>query len=258
MIEATLHDGSTLELVVEGDGPVLLLPAEPGLGRALLAGLRDRFTVVTYDFQGNAFAFPKPTTFVPDNLAADMLAIADAAGASGFGYYGYSWLGVVGLQLALRTDRLTALVIGGWPPLNGPYAEMLTVTRRGLELSQEPDTTDIAARGEWATTALSVAQSTQFLTLYEALQGFDDRAAQDQLSCPRLAFAGARDAIAYPAHWGGVDVRIADKLVADREELTALGWDVAILPELDHLAAMRPGPVLDVCRPWLSAALPVS
>ena len=59
--------------------------------------------------------------------------MADAAGADRFAYYGYSWLALAGLQLALRTDRLSALVMGGYPPLDGPYEEMLAVTRAGHE-----------------------------------------------------------------------------------------------------------------------------
>ena len=57
------------------------------------------------------------------------MAVADAAGAGNFAYYGYSWLAVAGLQLALRTDRLSGLAMGGFPPFGGPYGAMLAVTR---------------------------------------------------------------------------------------------------------------------------------
>jgi pimeloyl-ACP methyl ester carboxylesterase len=55
----------------------------------------------------------------------DILAVADAAGVDRFAWFGFSFGSVVGLQLASRTNRLSALVCGGWPPLGGQYAETL-------------------------------------------------------------------------------------------------------------------------------------
>jgi pimeloyl-ACP methyl ester carboxylesterase len=139
MPAATLHDGTTVELEVHGDGPALLLPvdprpvqgqqaeelrrygADPALGQALIGGLRDRFRVVAFGYQEALFATPKPETLTSGNAVEDLLAVADAAGTARFAYYGYSWTAMVGLQLALRTDRLLALVMGGFPPLDGPY-----------------------------------------------------------------------------------------------------------------------------------------
>ena len=63
-------------------------------------------------------------SFTSDRVRADILAVADAAAADRFAWYGYSCGGVVGLQLAARTDHLTALVCGGWPPLGAPYDRM--------------------------------------------------------------------------------------------------------------------------------------
>jgi pimeloyl-ACP methyl ester carboxylesterase len=62
-------------------------------------------------------------------VARDYLAVAGAAGAARFTYYGYSWGCVTGLQLALRTDRLDALACGGFPVIDGPYAEMLETSQ---------------------------------------------------------------------------------------------------------------------------------
>ena len=103
--------------------------ADPSLGHTLATGLAEAgFRVVTADYEGHLVQHPKPTTLTAAAVAADLLAIADAAGADRFAYYGYSWLALAGLQLALRTDRLTALAMGGYPPLGGPYAAMLSVT----------------------------------------------------------------------------------------------------------------------------------
>jgi pimeloyl-ACP methyl ester carboxylesterase len=285
MPEARLHDGSTIEAQVHGQGPAVLVPVnprplegpraeelrrwgnDPALGRSLIDGLRDTFRVVAFDYEGHVLQVPKPATLTPDNLARDFLAVADAAGAERFAWYGYSWLAVGGLQLALRTDRVTALVMGGWPPIDGPYAEMLPVTTAAHRMATQPrDRTAPASapaaseEPDWSSVeiTLSEAQTRQFVTLYQALQGFDDRAAQARLACPRLCFAGSADNIDYPERWGGVRVHTAAPLLEHRAELEGYGWEVRVLDGLDHTQAMQAAAVLPVLRPFLSAALAAS
>jgi pimeloyl-ACP methyl ester carboxylesterase len=271
MPAATLHDGTTVELEVHGDGPALLLPvdprpvegqqaeelrrygADPALGQSLIGGLRDRFRVVAFGYQEALFANPKPDTLTCGNAVDDLLAVADAAGAARFAYYGYSWTAMVGLQLALRTDRLSALVMGGFPPLDGPYAEMLRVTEAGNQLSRSESADD--AEGEWTSTALSDAQSRQFVTLYRSLEGFDDRAAQARITCPRLCFVGSADEVDYPPQFGGVRVSFAGPVIAREPDLRALGWEVRVLDGLDHMQAMQASQVVPILRRFLSANL---
>ncbi|WP_084964460.1 alpha/beta fold hydrolase [Thermoactinospora rubra] len=270
-----MHDGSSIEVEVWGDGPALLLPVDPrpaegaeaeekrkwgmdpALGRSLIDGLSDAFRVIAFDYEGHVMAKPKPDTLTPDSIAADFLAVADAAGADRFAYYGYSWLALSGLQLAMRTDRLTALVMGGFPPLGGPYQEMLKVTMATHELAGAAPTGSTAEPGDWdsAEVTLSKEQTRQFVTLYEALRGFDDRDAQRLVRCPRLCFAGTADVIEYGERWGGVRVDIAGPVRERRAELEALGWQVRELEGLNHIQAMQPANVLPVLRPWLLATL---
>jgi pimeloyl-ACP methyl ester carboxylesterase len=285
MPQARLHDGSTIEVQVHGQGPALLLPVnprpvqgpraeelrrwgnDPALGRSLVDGLKDTFRVVAFDYEGHVLQVPKPATLTPDNLARDFLAVADAAGAERFAWYGYSWLAVGGLQLALRTDRVAALVMGGWPPIDGPYAEMLRVTTAAHRMATEPRDPAAPASApaaseepDWSQVevTLSEAQTRQFATLYQALQGFDDRAAQARLAGPRLCFAGAADDIDYPERWGGVRVHTAAPLLERRAELEADGWKVRVLDGLDHTQAMQAANVLPILRPFLTAALATS
>jgi pimeloyl-ACP methyl ester carboxylesterase len=297
MPEARLHDGSAIEVQVHGEGPALLLPVnprpvegpqademrrwgnDPALGRSLIDGLADAYRVVAFDYEGHVLQVPKPDTLTPDNLAGDFLAVADAAGAERFACYGYSWLALAGLQLAIRTDRLMALAMGGWPPLGGPYAEMLRVTIATHDLASEPSRARQGAAGDataasasepapasspeeldWSTVevTLSEAQTRQFVTLYQALQGFDDRVAQARLACPRLCFVGSADEIDYGRRWGGVHVSIAGPVAQRRAELEALGWQVQILDGLDHTQAMQATAVLPILRPWLTATLATS
>ncbi|HEY3993099.1 MAG TPA: alpha/beta hydrolase, partial [Ktedonobacteraceae bacterium] len=257
MPEAILHDGSTIEIEIHGAGPTLLLPvnpqpvtgpqaeqmrkydADPVLGQSLIKGLSDAFRVVAFDYEGQCFRLPKPETLTPDNIASDLLAVANAAGADRFAYYGYSWLAMIGLQLAIRTDRLSALIMGGFPPLNGPYEEMLRVTTVAYEMAGAAQTSQAADADEWSTASLSKGQTKQFVTLYQALQEFDDQAAQARITCPRLCFVGSADEIQYGENWGNVFVSLASPIVQGQAQLTDLGWDVRVLDGLDHMQAMQ-------------------
>jgi pimeloyl-ACP methyl ester carboxylesterase len=285
MPDATLHDGSTIEIEVHGAGPTLLLPvnpqpvtgpqaeamrewgADPALGHSLIVDLRDAFRVVAFDYEEHLLRTPQPDSLTPAHAVSDILAIADAAGADQFAYYGYSWLALIGLQLAIRTERLTALVMGGYPPLNGPYAAMLRVTMAAHEMAvaAAAKTDEVAAdqqstveAGDWSSVQVTTSpdQTRQFATLYQALQGFDDRAAQAHITCPRLCFAGSADEIQYGPKWGDVLVSIAGPIIAERAELESLGWEVRVLDGLDHLQAMQAKQVVPIIRPWLASQLP--
>lgn len=279
MPRVKLHDGSVMDVEVHGHGPTVLLPvnpqpiegsqadvmrawgADPALGRSLLDGLKDAFRVVAFDYEGHVLAVPKPDTLTPANVVTDFLAVADAVRADRFAYYGYSWLALCGLQLAIRTNRLAALVMGGYPPIDGPYAQMLRVTAATHEMStgtQHAPTTPTTGQTssedfDWSSVEVTMSepQTRQFRTLYQALQAFDDRAVQAQLSCPRLCFAGSADEIDYDERWGGVRVSMVTPLVARRAELECLGWDVRVLDGLDHTQAMQAANVLPILRPWL-------
>jgi glutaredoxin-related protein len=159
---------------------------------------------------------------------------------------------------------LTALAMGGFPPLGGPYAAMLRVTTVAHEMAvaAAAQTDEGAAAqqpaveaGDWDSVqvTMSPGQTQQFVTLYQALQGFDDRAAQEHITCPRLCFAGSADEIQYGPKWGDVLVSIAGPLIAERAELESLGWEVRVLDGLDHLQAMQARQVLPILRSWLAS-----
>jgi pimeloyl-ACP methyl ester carboxylesterase len=278
---ATLHDGSVITVTARGSGPAVLLPvrtdphdgptaesmrrwgADPDLGVVLADGLADRFRVITADYEGHRMAHPAAGTLTAEHLAADLIALATAAGADRFAYYGYSWLGLAGLQVALRTDRLWGLVMGGYPPVDGPYAAMLAVTRaahvqaapRQAEATPAPVEAGAGVEaGDWDAVQVSTDadQTGQFVTLYESLRGFDDATAQRTVTVPRLAFAGAQDEIVYGPGWGDVTVPIAPPLVRHHDALVAQGWDVRLLPGLDHMGAMHSDVVLPLLRERLT------
>jgi hypothetical protein len=279
MAAAELHDGTTIEVFTLGDGPAVLLPigtrvldgpvaeqmrawgADPTLGHTLATALAgDGLRVVAADYEAHLTDHPKPRTLDAAAVATDLLAIADAARAPRFAFYGYSWLALAGLQLAIRSDRLTALAMGGYPPLGGPYAAMLAVTRTAhrmaLAARDQPAAPPVEEiPGDWDSVPFTRTpdQTEQYVTLYESLAGFDERAVT--LTVPRLAFAGEKDTIAYGVTWDDAVVDIAGPLIAHRDELIARGWTVEIVPGADHMTAMQAAAVLPILRPWLGFSL---
>ena len=261
--QATLHDGSAISIEVRGDGSNLLLPvnphpvegpkaeemrkwgADPALGHSLVNGLIDSYRIIAFDYDAHNLSNPKPDTLTPDNVVRDILDVADAVGADRFAYYGYSWLGMIGLQLAIRTDRLSALIMGGFPPINGPYKELLPFfeavhARSGGDLDDQ--------------VKVSMDQSRQFVTLFQALQGFDDEAVQSRIKCPRLCFAGSKDEIDHGKDLGDVHISLAAPIINRREELEHLGWDVRVLEGFNHVQAMQASQVVPIICSLLASA----
>lgn len=269
-----LHDGTSVEVTVRGEGPAILLPvstavvegeaaeqmrawgADPNAGHDLAAGLAGSgYRVITADYEGHRAAHPAERTLTADAVATDLLAMADAAGVREFAYYGYSWLALAGLQLAVRTDRLTGLAMGGYPPLGGPYDAMLAVTRsahrQALANRANPPALEGVQPGDWDSSEVSATpeQTGQYVTLYESLRGFDED--KVRLTVPRLAFAGADDTIVYGAKWDHARVQIGPALAANRAELERRGWTVEVLESKDHMSAMHAAVVLPILRKWL-------
>jgi pimeloyl-ACP methyl ester carboxylesterase len=271
---ATLHDGNPIAIEISGDGPTLLLPVnphpvegpqaeemrkwggDPEYGRSLVVGLQGAFRVVAFDYDGHNLRHPKPTTLTPDHVVRDLLTIADAAGAERFAYYGYSWLGMIGMQLALRSDQLTALVVGGFPPLDGPYVALLpffeAVHAESGATPAEGETND-PTNPDRAKVTASRDATRQFVTLFQALQDFDDAAAQSRIRCPRLCFVGSQDRIDYGPRFGNVHVDLAAPFVERRDDLERYGWDVRVLDGLNHAQAMQPAQVVPLLLGWLPA-----
>ncbi|MBP2367527.1 alpha/beta fold hydrolase [Pseudonocardia parietis] len=254
MPTARAHNGDDIYFEVHGEGPALVCYADPNLPvdapaadlmRRLCTGLRegltDRHRIVLLSYPG-AHPFQ---TMTPENVTSDLLAVADAAGLDDFTWWGYSWGGVIGLQLALRTDRLTGLAMTGFPPLDGPYHEMLQIT---LGSAQPSHLDDLGISVEKTTMIEKMRQSAIY---YEALQDFDDRDANKQLKLPRLCFAGTDDVIVA----GDVVVRIGGIVTDTRPELEDLGWEVHLLDGLDHLGGVEPDVVVPLLRDWMDRAV---
>ena len=118
----------------------------------------------------------------------------------------FSWGGVVGLQLAARTDRLSALICGGWPPLGASYRDM---TRSS----------------EWLAHRAGAPAAELMVTFYRALNEWRDEEAVSKFACPRMAFAGSDDVITT----GGYTTRIGPLVAERRADLERLGWSVRLV-----------------------------
>jgi pimeloyl-ACP methyl ester carboxylesterase len=113
-----MDDGVTLEAIVEGEGPGVVLVH--GFGGAKedfadhIAALARDYTVVTFDHRGHGES-DKPTelaAYTFARLEADVLQVVDAAGLDHFRLLGHSMGGMVARGVALRHGaRIDALVM---------------------------------------------------------------------------------------------------------------------------------------------------
>jgi hypothetical protein len=210
-----------------GSGPtVLAFNRQP---RGYFDALAEHYHVVVIDYPP-----PNPSaeflqSFTADRVCADVLAVADAVGADRFAWFGFSWGFVVGLQLAVRTNRLTALVGGGWPPLGGQYRETLAASEsRG-------------ARGETA----------NYTTFYRSLRAWPERDAVASLQCPRMVFVGTEDEFVAE----GRTITHAALIWEHREDLERLGWAVRFVDGFGHELGGRPDVVIPLVREFLDPLL---
>ena len=200
--------------------------------------LTDRYQVLLLDYPsiGRSADIPPPE-LTADRVCADILAVADAAGFRRFAYWGYSWGAAAGLQLAARTDRLSALAIGAWPPLGAQYADILAAVEE--QMDDPPEDVQVVLR--------SPGQYAQWRSFYRSIAGWREAEAARMLKIPRLAFAGAEGNV----HAGSKLMLNATTLRDRRLELESLGWQVELIPGKNHVVGLEPEAVVPVVRRFL-------
>ena len=209
-----------------------------------LEGLTDDYAVVVADYPSiGRSASIDPDELTVDRACADLLAVADAAGFERFAWWGYAWGGILGLQLASRTDRVSALAIGGWSPIAGAFEGMLEATRHNLA-NPAPHALQVLR---------DPAQYRQWVTFYESIIGLDEQAVLDAISCPRMVVVGAEGDVA-PA---GVPIRNASLVREHRAALEEQGWQVEVVPGQGHGLGLDASAVLPLLRPFLDASTTV-
>jgi pimeloyl-ACP methyl ester carboxylesterase len=216
---------------IRGAGPTLLLCDLSGVQSNYVDRLSDRYRVITMDYPPTGEeARAVETTFAPERVCADILAVADAAAAEHFAWFGYSWGGVVGLQLASRTSRLTAMICGGWPPLGAPYKQMARVAGRAAERAGRPK---------------------NMATFYRGLEQWPERKEIAKFTVPRMVLVGGSDIIARDR----LTVRIGPLVAEHRVELQRMGWVVQIVDNFSHELNAKPEIVVPFLREFLDPLL---
>ncbi len=218
----------------------------PGPQAGLLSGflerLTDRYQVLVADYPTIGRSGTTPATeLTAERVSADLLSVADAAGFKRFAYWGYAWGAAAGLQMASRTKRLSAFVIGGWPPLGGDYAGMLQAARTNLP---NPSASSMQV-------LRSKEQYQQWVTFYESVQNWAEAKANAGFKFPKLVFYGA-DSVTTT---GGVTVGYAATIRERRKELEALGWRVAEIPGKGHGVGLEPVTIVPIVREFLDKAI---
>jgi 3-oxoadipate enol-lactonase len=255
----------TVELhhVVQGpaDAPAILLGGSIGtnwrMWQPQVEELSRTFRVVAFDTRGHGRS---PTAAGPtrmEDLAADVVALADRVGVARFGYCGLSIGGAIGQVLAAQhADRVAALVLCctaarfGDPTSWHERAER--VRREGMAWLVE------STRGRWfadgfadrepeeAQRFLSMVEATDregYAACCDALAAYDGREQLPKITAPTMVIAGAED----PA-----------TPVARSEELAAGIPDakLTVVPDAAHLAtAERPDVVTPLVRSHLERHL---
>jgi len=213
-------------------------PEAGGLTGAFIERLAHKHRLLFMDYPGIGRSADIPTDqLTAAQVCADILAVADAAGFDRFSYWGYSWGAAVGLQLAWRTDRLSALVIGGWPPLGGQYVDMLKASLE--QVDDPPPEVQVVLR--------SPAQYRQWSTFYASVQDWPERLAVESLQCPRLAYAGGEGDVSAGKEW----IRNAGILNEKRVLLEQMGWRVVLVPGRNHATCLD----AEVVVPMLESVL---
>jgi pimeloyl-ACP methyl ester carboxylesterase len=205
--------------------------------------LTDRYRVLRVDYPSIGGSRDiAPENLTADRVCADLLAVASAAGFDRFAYWGYSWGAAVGLQLAARTHRLTALVMGGWPPLGAPYAGILQATRL-KQANPEPSSLKVLR---------SKDQYRQWEAYYSSMLDWPEAESVARITCPKMVFFGGDGDLVE----ADIPIRIASLIRENRTALEQLGWVLHEFPGQGHGVCMTPEIVVPPVRSFLDRVLP--
>jgi len=181
------RDGLELRYEIAGSGPALLLPEFNLRWDHLDVGpLTGRFTVIIASPRG----FAASGRLAPDgdyritDLAGDLAAVMEAAGFERFSVFGYSFTGAFAPWLAHLTDRVDAVVSGGFP-IAGDYSPLYPEVRSRAEAARS----DPAAWAE-LTSLFDVRAALEF---YRELSRLPPDFLIDDLTCPLFTFWGEDD-----------------------------------------------------------------
>jgi pimeloyl-ACP methyl ester carboxylesterase len=253
ILSAKAADGGDIFFEMHGDrsnpaifmGPHFYLSRSEGEGKSTetwIERLRREFCLIVADYPRGIGRTPNPPglSYSPDMAVREIESIADAAQVDRFGWVGYSYGAAIGVQVACRTDRVTALALGGFPPLNAPFRLMAEALS---ELAQaSPPLPNVDPRTLWTAAGF-----------YLPLAAWPELAQISSLTIPRLVFMGDQDAAqGMPEPWS---VPLAERLRAAEDELRELGWQIHWLERRDHRSAMQGDTALTLVQKFFRDSL---
>lgn len=206
-----------------------------------IEGLKDEFFLIVADYPRGfgRTANPLGMDFTPDVAADEYDRIADAAGVERYGWVGYSYGGAIGVQLACRSKRVSALAVGGFPPLAAPFQDMVDITTRMATTMQ--GTAGVDPKLLWSSVGF-----------YTPLPDWPEAEEVAKLRMPRMAFIGTED-VGVPLH--GVDLPLAATLREVELSLKALDWRVEWIEGQNHMSAIEAAAALPVVRDFFRKSL---
>jgi pimeloyl-ACP methyl ester carboxylesterase len=247
-----------------GAGEPLLLIQGLGLSAALwyrvVPLLDQRHRVIRYDARGTGRSDVPEGPYPIESMAADALAVLDAAGESSAHVFGMSLGGLVAQELAIsHSDRVRSLMLcstlaGGTDvvPIDPDVIEMLRANatlppaesvRASIPVAYAKATDrnwieeDIALRLELPTTATGYQNQLMGSAIYPGT-----KSRLPQVTLPALVIAGAEDKIAPPAN---ADILVAALPTAKLLLIPDAGHMV-ITDQADVLAAAMTGFIADI------------
>jgi 3-oxoadipate enol-lactonase len=200
------------------DAPVVVLSTSLGATRAMwdpqVAGLAERFRVITYDTRGHGLSPVPEGPYSIDDLVDDVVALLDRLGVERAHFAGLSLGGMTAMRLAAREpDRVHALALlctsallgprEGWVQratvarTDGPGALAPTVVGRWFTPEFAAAEPDVVARME----AMIAGQPGEgYAACCEAIAALDLRADLPSITAPTLVISGWQDPATPPEH----------------------------------------------------------
>ena len=205
---------------LEGEerAPVIVLSHSIGTDHAMwdpqVPPLLSRFRVLRLDTRGHGASQAQPGDYSVEQLAQDVLGVADALEIEKFAFCGLSLGGAIGQWLAAnKPERLTAVALANTSPRFGPAADwdrrihavcqggMAAILNLAIERFFSPE---FLARGNAEVASIkSVLLGTDpvgYVGCCAALRDFDSTRMLNRIKIPTLVLAGDRD-ISTP--WAG-------------------------------------------------------
>lgn len=208
------HDGLRLHWRLDGKPGLPLLVLGNSLGTDLfmwdrqVEALTRRFRLLRYDVRGHGASDAGPGDATLDQLGADLLALADHAGAQRFAYCGLSLGGLVGQWLGVHApQRVSALVLANaaphLPPPEGWTQRMQLARGQGMGALVDmvmPRFFSQAWRDRDESfyhsmrTSFAAMSGEGYAACCAAIRDADFRASLPRIDAPTLVISGALDA----------------------------------------------------------------